>query len=108
VYYIYEFPYSKASLHPLDEAYLIMRDHHFDVFLDSVCEEFIENILFFLIYEIFSLFIYISNAILKVAYTLPLPCSPTHPLPLLGPAFPCIGAYKVCKTKGPVFPMMAD
>jgi hypothetical protein len=30
-------------------------------------------------------FIYISNAILKVPYTLPQPCSPTHPLPLLGP-----------------------
>ena len=23
-------------------------------------------------------------------------------------AFPCTGAYKVCKTKGPLFPMMAD
>jgi hypothetical protein len=33
-------------------------------------------------------FIYISNAILKVPYTLPLPCSPTHPLPLLGPGVP--------------------
>jgi hypothetical protein len=33
-------------------------------------------------------FIYISNAILKVPYTLPLPCSPTHPLPLLGPGIP--------------------
>jgi hypothetical protein len=32
-------------------------------------------------------FIYISNAIRKVPYTLPPtpPCSPTHPLPLLGP-----------------------
>jgi hypothetical protein len=30
-------------------------------------------------------FIYISNAIRKVPYTLPLPCSLTHPLPLLGP-----------------------
>ena len=30
-------------------------------------------------------FIYISNAIPKVPYILPLPCSPTHPLPLLGP-----------------------
>jgi hypothetical protein len=29
--------------------------------------------------------IYISNAIPKVPYTLPLPCSPTHPLPLPGP-----------------------
>jgi hypothetical protein len=22
--------------------------------------------------------------------------------------FPCTGAYKVCKSKGPLFPMMAD
>jgi hypothetical protein len=29
----------------------------------------------------------------------------THPLPLLGP---CAGAYKFCKTKGSLFPMMAD
>jgi hypothetical protein len=33
-------------------------------------------------------FIYISNAIPKVLYTLPLPCSPTLPLPLLGPGVP--------------------
>jgi hypothetical protein len=33
-------------------------------------------------------FIYISNAIPIVPYTLPLPCSPTHPLPLLGPGIP--------------------
>jgi hypothetical protein len=33
-------------------------------------------------------FIYISNAIPKVPYTLSTPCSPTHPLPLLGPGFP--------------------
>jgi dolichol kinase len=38
--------------------------------------------LFFLL-DIF--FIYISNAIPKIPYTLPLPCSPTHPFPLLGP-----------------------
>jgi hypothetical protein len=31
----------------------------------------------------------ISNAIPKVPYTLPLPCSPTHPLPLLDPGIPC-------------------
>jgi hypothetical protein len=34
------------------------------------------------------LFIYISNAISKVPYTLPLPCSPTPLLPLLGPGIP--------------------
>jgi hypothetical protein len=33
-------------------------------------------------------FIYISNAILKVPYTLPPPCFPTHPLPLLGSGVP--------------------
>jgi hypothetical protein len=33
-------------------------------------------------------FIYISNAIQKVPYTLLLPCSPTHPLPLLGSGIP--------------------
>jgi hypothetical protein len=35
-------------------------------------------------------FIYISNAILKVLYTLPLPCSPIHPLLLPGLAFPIL------------------
>jgi hypothetical protein len=50
-------------------------------------------------------FIYISNAIPKVPYTLPPTCSPTHPL--LGPGVPCTGAYKVCKTNGPLFSLMA-
>jgi hypothetical protein len=36
-------------------------------------------------------FIYISNAILKVPYTLPLPCSPSHPLQLPGPGIPLYG-----------------
>jgi hypothetical protein len=45
-------------------------------------------------------FNYISNGILKVPYTLPPPCSPTHPLPLLHLALPCTGAYNLCKTKG--------
>ena len=37
-----------------------------------------------------------------------------HPAPLpthsrfLVLAFPCTGAYKVCNTKGPLFPVMAD
>jgi hypothetical protein len=42
--------------------------------------------LFFSFKDIF--FIYISNAIPKVPYTLPPPCSPTHLLPLLGPGIP--------------------
>jgi hypothetical protein len=31
---------------------------------------------------------------------------PTHPH-FLALAFPCIGAYKVCKSNGPLFPVMA-
>ena len=34
--YIDGFPYIKPSLHPWNEAYLIMIDDRFDVFLDSV------------------------------------------------------------------------
>ena len=40
--YIDGFPYIKPSLHPRDEAYLIMVNDHFDVLLDSVCKNFIE------------------------------------------------------------------
>jgi hypothetical protein len=41
-------------------------------------------------------------------YTLPPPL-PYPPTPTSWPrCFPCTGAYKVCKTKGPLFPMMAD
>jgi hypothetical protein len=56
-------------------------------------------------------FIYISNAIPKVPYILLLPFSPTHPLThscFLALAFPCTGACDLRKTKGPLFPMMAD
>jgi hypothetical protein len=42
--------------------------------------------LFLLLLDI--LFIYISNAICIAPYTLPLPCSPTHPLLLPGPVIP--------------------
>ena len=38
--YIDEFPYIKPSLHPRDEAYLIMVNDRFDVFLDLVCKDF--------------------------------------------------------------------
>jgi hypothetical protein len=43
--------------------------------------------LFFLFYSI-TFFIYISYAILKDPYTLPIPCSPTHPILLLGTGIP--------------------
>jgi hypothetical protein len=46
----------------------------------------IRNLFSFFLLDIF--LIYISNAIPKVPYILPLPCSPTHPLLLLGPGTP--------------------
>jgi hypothetical protein len=46
------------------------------------------DIVLFFVFFLLDFFIYISNAILKVPYTLPPPCSPTHPLPLLGPGIP--------------------
>jgi hypothetical protein len=40
--YIDGFLHIKPSLHPWDEAYLVRMDDCSDVFLDSVCEDFIE------------------------------------------------------------------
>jgi hypothetical protein len=41
--YIDGFPYIKASLNPWDETYLVRMYYCFDVFLDSVTENFIED-----------------------------------------------------------------
>ena len=44
---------------------------------------------------------------LSQKFPIPSPCSaplPTHSH-FLALAFPCTGAYKVCKTKGPLFPL---
>jgi F0F1-type ATP synthase membrane subunit a len=76
--YVDGFQYIKPSLHP----YLIMMDDCFDEMLDKNSENFLKYILL----DIF--FIYISNIIPKVPYTLPPPCSPTHPLLLPGPGIP--------------------
>jgi hypothetical protein len=46
------FPYIEPSLHPRNEAYLIVVNDHFDVFLDSVCENFIEYFCIIFIREI--------------------------------------------------------
>jgi hypothetical protein len=40
--YVDGFPYIKPSLNPWDEAYLVMMNDRFDVFLDSVSKDFIE------------------------------------------------------------------
>jgi hypothetical protein len=39
--YINGFPYIEPSLHPWDEAYLIVMNDCFDVFLGLVCQNFI-------------------------------------------------------------------
>jgi hypothetical protein len=59
--------------------------------------------IFFIFFSIFLgiFFIYISNAIPKVPYTLPTPCSPTHTLPILGPAVsPVLGYIKFARPRG--------
>jgi hypothetical protein len=42
--YDYGFPYIEATLYPMDEVYLIMVNNCFDVFLDSVCQNFVKYI----------------------------------------------------------------
>ena len=41
--YVDGYPYIKLSLHPSNEAYLVIMDDPFDVFLYSVCKDFIEH-----------------------------------------------------------------
>ena len=43
-----EFVYIELSLHPWDETYLNLLNDYFDVFLDSVCENFFIFALVFL------------------------------------------------------------
>jgi hypothetical protein len=63
---------------------------------------------FFFKYFLLGIFlIYISNAIPKVPHTVPPTPLPTHSH-FLALAFPCTGAYKVCKSNGPLFPVMAN
>jgi hypothetical protein len=63
---------------------------------------------FFIIFLKLGIFlVYIFNAIPKVPHTHPPNPLPTHS-PFLALAFPCTGAYKVCKSNGPLFAVMAD
>jgi hypothetical protein len=69
---------------------------------------FIEWAFIFQFYILLGIFlIYISNAIPKVPHTLPPTPLPT-PSHFLALAFPCTGAYRVCKSNGPLFPVMAN
>jgi hypothetical protein len=60
-----------------------------------------ESIYLFIYLFLLAIFlVYIFNAIPKVPHTHPPNPLPTH-LPFLALAFPCTGAYKVCKSNGP-------
>ena len=50
--YIDGLPYIEPSLHPCDEAYLIMMSDCFDVFLDSIGKNFISIFAWIIIREI--------------------------------------------------------
>ncbi|ERE89337.1 hypothetical protein H671_1g2412 [Cricetulus griseus] len=68
--YIDEFSYVEPSLHPWDEAYLIIVDDFSDVFLDSICQYFIENFCIS-VYEGYWSFVYMVNYINKFSYMEP-------------------------------------
>jgi hypothetical protein len=65
------------------------------------------NEIFFPFFKLGIFLVYIFNAIPKVPHTHPLNPLPTHS-PFLALAFPCTRAYKVCKSSGPLFAVMAD
>jgi hypothetical protein len=66
-----------------------------------------EALLFFEFFLLRIFLNYISNAIPKDSHTLPPTPLPTHSH-FLALAFPCTGAYKVCLSSGPLFPVMAE
>jgi hypothetical protein len=63
--------------------------------------------LFLFFFKLGIFLVYISNAIPKVPHTQTPQPLPTHS-PFLSLEFHCTGAYKVCKFKGLLFPVMAD
>jgi ankyrin repeat protein len=66
--------------------FLVKMGANIHVFDDMRRYYHLNFLFFYFLLAIF--FICISNANLKVPYTLPLPCSPTHPLQHLSPGIP--------------------
>jgi hypothetical protein len=97
----------KSSLGSNYQCLHDLRDGFYDlVTLRSNQSHYKINFFFSILLDIF--FIYISNVIPKVTYALPyLAPLPTHSH-YLALVFPYNGACKVCKTKGPFFPVMAN
>jgi hypothetical protein len=69
-----------------------------------------QDLSFFLIFNIFYyVFSSITFPMLSQKSPIPSPPLPYPPIPIfLALAFPCTGAYKVCLSNGPLFPVMAD
>jgi hypothetical protein len=90
-----------------------------DVFLNTCDAHIYQYISFVNILNWFSFFFFFPFFIRYLAHlhfqcytkSPPYPPTPT-PLPAHSPflalAFPCSGAYKVCVSNGPLFPVMAD
>jgi hypothetical protein len=85
----------------LDHSLCALRKHFPEDFTSMMLVSYL-FIYLFIYLGIF--FIYIFTAIPKVPHTLP----PKLPSQFLALAFSCTKAYKVCKTNGPFFPLMAD
>jgi hypothetical protein len=89
-------------------AYLYIYIIYIYIIYTYICvsKNFINALILFFKLGIY--FSYISNAIPKVPHTLPPPTPPPSHSHFLALAFPCTEAYKVCMTKGPLYPLMAD
>jgi hypothetical protein len=74
---------------------------------------FLLDVFFIYISHIFIryfLYIHFKFQMLSQKFPIPIPCPaplPTHSCSL-ALAFPCTGGYKICITKRPLFPVMAD
>ncbi|EDL36529.1 mCG148246 [Mus musculus] len=79
----------------------------------SIFRSWTDLFISFLFFFLFPFFIRYLAHLHFQCYTKSLPYLPTPiPLPTHSPflalAFPCTGAYKVCLSDGPLFPVMAD
>jgi hypothetical protein len=101
--------YTRSHGHPGIPTYINVEQHQQKVNLRVIKESVEKKIKgnFFSNYLLGIFFIYISDAIPKVPHTPTPALLPTHSH-FLALEFPCTGAYKVCKTKGPLFPMVAN
>jgi hypothetical protein len=79
----------------------------------AVCSCFVVVVVCLFVCLIFDFLNYVFSSItfpmLSQKSLIPSPHFPTHPFPFfLALVFPCTGAYKVCVSNGPLFPVMAD